>query len=215
MEFVFIWQVDEVRKRGEAATKKLEEELDALRHEKDLLEASSAELMKANEDLKRDYEEAKAALQLAVKSAAKASPTVTPTMSPSSSSNKLAAPDSLSSLSKNLNRRSVGKLDPKLLKIKHQLESGDGGPSSGDSAFYYEKGIDDNLLMFAKDSISTIMTGQGSIVYDDMPQLNQLFKFDTGRRLFCFMLQYAVEKVLFCVNFDYSQKHVALTQPCG
>jgi hypothetical protein len=66
---------------------------------------------------------------------------------------------------------------------------------AGDAAFYYEKNIDENLLMFAKDSISTIMNGQGSIVYDDMPQLNQLFKFDTGRRLFCFMLQYAVDKV--------------------
>jgi uncharacterized phage infection (PIP) family protein YhgE len=121
-------EVDEAKKRGDAAIKKLEDELDTLRQEKELADTSSAELVKANEDLRREVEETRKALLVALepRPSPTITPTITPTMSPSSSSNNLRVHDSLSSISKSLNRRSVGKLDPKLLKIKHQLESGDG-----------------------------------------------------------------------------------------
>jgi hypothetical protein len=110
-------------------------------------------------------------------------------------------------LSRQVTRRNMGtKLDSSLLNIKAQLESssGPGSPQVSEPTspqmqhqqqhaqqqMFYEKEIDDNLLLFCKESLDVVIQGSGNVVYDDMSQINQLFKFDTGRRLFAFLLQY-------------------------
>lgn len=110
--------------------------------------------------------------------------------------------ESLSELSRQVTRRNIdAKMDTSLLNIKAQLESAGsepGSPQTGKAAqpqqhqqqMFYEKEIDDNLLLFCKESLDIVIQGSGNVVYDDMSQINQLFKFDTGRRLYAFLLQY-------------------------
>lgn len=118
---------------------------------------------------------------------------------------QMSGPESLSQLSRQVTRKNVNaKMDSSLLNIKAQLESGGSSPSTSEPGspqqpkpqqqqhqqMFYEKEIDDNLLLFCRESLDTIIQGSGNVVYDDMSQINQLFKFDTGRRLFAFLLQY-------------------------
>lgn len=90
------------------------------------------------------------------------------------------------------------KMTQSLKKIKLELEKEESklraiATEDGQNIFFYEKKIDESLIQFTSSLIDRIIY-IGDMEPSDCELLNQLFKFDTGRRLFVFILKQALKK---------------------
>lgn len=90
------------------------------------------------------------------------------------------------------------KMRHSLKKIKLELEKEESklraiATEDGQSIFFYEKKIDESLIHFTSSLIERIIY-HGDMEPSDCELLDHLFKFDTGRRLFIFILKGALQK---------------------
>lgn len=89
------------------------------------------------------------------------------------------------------------KIDVHLKKIKREIEDEEeklrSYDNNGEGLFFYEKKIDESLLYHTQSIINSILN-VGDIEVEGYDILKNLFKYDTGRRLFIFILKQAFKR---------------------
>jgi len=90
-------------------------------------------------------------------------------------------------------------LDRAVVSFKRQIEEEEHTKASSQASalIYYEKKISDHLLFFAQETVRKLITSKEiRVELEDVAELTNLFKFDTGIRLFCFLLKLEIPKAL-------------------